>query len=350
MAGDSGIGTYISNLLPRVVRQRPDWRFTILGRPSQLSVLAGASNVEIRTCESRIYTLTEQIEIAAKCPRGSDVFWSPNYNIPLAYRGPLIVTIHDVAHLAVPEFAKGAAKQVYARTMFSAVRRRARTILFDTAFSRREFTRLVGEPIAASTVVYLGVDESWRCARELPPPRERPYIVYVGNVKPHKNLGVLIQSFSRIHESIPHDLVIIGRRDGLRTADRSIDEAASALGGRVEFTGEVPFPRLQAYVAHASLLVAPSLYEGFGFPPLEAMAAGVPSLVSRIETHHEVCGDAVAYCDPREAADVARGIVGLLGDESCRRMLVERGARRVATFTWERCTEATVAAIEQGLS
>jgi glycosyltransferase involved in cell wall biosynthesis len=350
MAGDSGIGTYISNLLPRIVRRRPNWQFTILGRAPQLGALDGAPNVQIRACESRIYTLSEQIEIAAKCPRASNVFWSPNYNIPLAYRGRLVVTVHDVAHLAAPEFTKGTAKQVYARTMFGAVRRRATTILFDTAFSRREFTRLVGEPSGDSTVVHLGVEKSWRCAHQLPAPRDRPYIVYVGNVKPHKNLGVLIQAFARLGESIAHDLVIIGRREGLRTADRSIDDAAAALGGRVEFTGEVPFAQLQAFVAHASLLVAPSLYEGFGFPPLEAMAAGVPSLVSRIETHQEVCGDAVAYFDPRDAADVARGLVGLLGDESCRRMLVERGSARVAAFTWERCTETTLAALERALA
>lgn len=351
MAGDSGIGTYITNLLPRIARQQPDWHFTILGSRARLESLSWPDgNVELRECRSRIYTLSEQLELAAKCPRRVDLFWSPNYNIPLAYTGPLLVTIHDVAHLALPEFASGLAKQLYARTMYGAVRRRAQSILFDTAFSRSEFLRLVGARRAYDDVVHLGVDESWRRASSLPRPRERPYVVYVGNVKPHKNVGVLVRAFALLRDSISHDLVIIGRRDGLRTADRFAEREAATLGERVELTGEIPFERLQAYVAHAGALVTTSLYEGFGFPPLEAMAAGCPAIVSRIPTHEEVCADGVEYCDPRDASDVARALQRVLGDSMLRKTLSERGGRRVAELTWERCAEATITHIERSLS
>jgi glycosyltransferase involved in cell wall biosynthesis len=351
MAGDSGIGTYISNLLPRIAELRPDWRMTMLGERERIESLpwpAGAK-VEIRDCTARIYTAREQIELVAKCPRNVDLFWSPNYNIPLAYTGPLFVTIHDVAHLALPEIAPGVAKQLYARTMFGAVRRRARAIVCDTAFSRDEFLRLVGAPRAGITVVHLGVDESWQRASSLERPHARPYVVYVGNVKPHKNLGVLVRAFASLADSIAHDLVIVGRREGLRGADHTVEREAEALGDRVWFTGEVPFARLQAYVGHASALVTTSLYEGFGFPPLEAMAAGCPAVVSRIPTHQEVCGAAVEYCDPRDSVDVARGITRVIRDEALRSTLRASGRRRVAQLTWERCAEATLEVVESAL-
>jgi glycosyltransferase involved in cell wall biosynthesis len=352
MAGDSGIGTYISNLLPRLAAQRPDWRLTILGDPDRLRALPwpGDAKIEIRECRARIYTAREQVDLVARAPRRPDLFWSPNYNIPLAYRGRLLVTVHDVAHLALPEFASGLHKQLYARTMFAATRRRATAILCDTAFTRDEYLRLVGTPRGEIHVVHLGVDDSWRTAASLAPVRSRPYIISVGNVKPHKNLGTLVRAFARIKDSIPHDLVIVGRREGLRTADQAVEASAATLDGRVEFTGEVPLPRLQAYIAHATALVAPSLYEGFGFPPLEAMAAGCPVIASRIATHHEVCGDAVEYCDPRNASDLAQRIERVVADQGLSASLRERGARRMGEFTWNQCAEQTTAVIANALA
>jgi glycosyltransferase involved in cell wall biosynthesis len=352
MAGDSGIGTYITNLLPRLAASRPDWRLTVLGDPDRLRALPWPDDakVEIRQCRSRIYTAREQVELRAMARPRPDLFWSPNYNIPLAYGGPLLVTIHDVAHLALPEFAAGLHKQLYARTMFAATRRRATAILCDTAFTREEYSRLVGQPRGKTHVVHLGVDDSWRAAASLPPVRARPYIVCVGNVKPHKNLGTLVRAFARIKNSIPHDLVIVGRREGLRTADHAVEALAATLDGRVEFTGEIPLRRLQAYVAHAAVLVAPSLYEGFGFPPLEAMAAGCPAIASRIGTHQEVCGDGVEYCDPRDASDMGRCIERVVTDQGLRASLRELGTRRVAEFRWSTCAEQTSMLIAGALS
>jgi glycosyltransferase involved in cell wall biosynthesis len=351
MAADSGVGTYLSNLLPRLVERRPEWRFTVLGRRAHLEALpwpgTAAATVAIRDCTAPIYSASEQVELVAKCPRPVDLFWSPHYNIPLAYTGRLMVTVHDVAHLAMPEFAAGVAKQLYARAMYGAVRRRARAIVFDSVFSRSEFLRLVGGSRGAIEVVHLGIDPIWRRQPAPDRPRARAYIVYVGNVKPQKNLGVLLRAFASIKDSIPHDLVIIGRKDGMRTADQALAVEARALGDRVELTGEIPFDRLRALVSNADALVAPSLYEGFGLPPLEAMAAGCPCLVSRVASHPEVCGDAASYCNPHDAADVAQALQRLLTDAGLRATLRERGTRRAAQFTWERCADATIGVMER---
>jgi len=347
MAGDAGIGTYVSQLLPRIVARRPGWRFTILSRPGSPRRVERA---EYRDCTAPIYTIGEQVELLAKTPRGADLFWSPHYNIPLAHRGPLFVTIHDLAHLTLPEFTGSTLKQLYARTMFGAVRRKASGIVCDSDYTRQEYARLVGGGRAEPRTIHCGVDESWSRAGELPRPasRPRPYIVYVGSVKPHKNLVTLLAAFASLSPEIPHDLVVVGRRARMTTDAVALREA-ERMGSRVAITGELAFDDVRAHVAHADLLVMPSLFEGFGLPPLEAMAAGVPCVVSNAASLPEVCGDAAEYCDPRDAASIAAAIRRVLGDPARQAELRERGRARTALFDWDRCAESTLAAMEQAL-
>jgi glycosyltransferase involved in cell wall biosynthesis len=113
--------------------------------------------------------------------------------------------------------------------------------------------------------------------------------------------------------------------------------------------GEVAFEALQRYVAYADALVSTSLHEGFGLPPLEAMAAGCPCLVSNTTALPEACGDAALYCDPTNVDDVAQALHRLLNDGELRATLRERGRQRAASFTWERCADATAAAMSRTL-
>jgi glycosyltransferase involved in cell wall biosynthesis len=179
----------------------------------------------------------------------------------------------------------------------------------------------------------------------------RPYIVFVGIAKPHKNLVGLLQAFAMIRDRVSHDLVIVGsRRDTLRTSDRRIEETSAVLNGRVRFTDHLELSALQQLVTGADILVQPSLYEGFGLPPLEAMAAGTPCLASKIDPLVEVCGDAVAYCDPRDPADIARRLMELLESQEARQQLRSRGRERARAFSWDRSAAETLAVFEQVLS
>lgn len=351
MANDSGIGTYIRNLVPLVIRAKPAWRFTLLGDAGELRALGwdAPPNVTLRGCTAPIYSPREQWELRRRTPGDVDLFWSPHYNIPLLSRGPLAVTIHDLGHLILPEFDRPLPR-TYARMMFAAVRRRASVVMCDSAFTRDEYTRRVGVGRAAPVVIHLGVSDEWRSVG----PRaaaagERPYVIYVGNVKPHKNLGALVRAFGMIAADVPHDLVIVGRREGMRTVDESVQQQAASLGDRVRITGEVAAGELRQLVAGADALVMPSLFEGFGLPPLEAMAAGCPTLVARAASLPEVCGDASLYCDPRDENDIARQLTRMLQDPVLRDDLRQRGVHRAATFTWSRTAEATLAALERGL-
>lgn len=341
----AGVGTYLQHLVPRVVDRLTGWQFTVLVPDRRHDDLpAGCRIVQ---CRSNIYTAAEQWELSRVTPRDTDLFWSPHYNIPLIGRTPLVVTVHDVAHLARPEhrgFA-GLTRAVYARTFLQRVRRRARAVIFVSRFSRREFERHVGAPCRA-TVVHNGVDAAWFDSNTLPSPDQtRPYILFVGSIKPHKNLGGLVRAFELLRTDLPHDLLIAGNYTGMRTTDTESLRAGARSDGRIRFLGRIDDAALRAYVSRAAALVFPSFYEGFGLPPLEAMAAGCPCVVSRIPAVEEVCGDAAVYCDPADASDIAAAVRRLLGDTALRDRLVHHGLERARQFTWDRAATDTAAVL-----
>jgi glycosyltransferase involved in cell wall biosynthesis len=141
--------------------------------------------------------------------------------------------------------------------------------------------------------------------------------------------------------------VIVGKQEGLITADRTVNAAVPALGGRVRLTGEVDQHSLEQFFAHADALVFPSLYEGFGLPALEAMACGCPAIVSRAGSLPEVCGDAALYFDPMNPAELAASITQVLSSSDVRLDLRERGRRHAAQFQWDRCAERTLGLLEE---
>jgi len=350
MADAPGVGTYLRNVVPRVLAARPSWRFVLLGRESVIERLGWLEleTVSVQELDAPIYGVGEQFALAMARTGRADVFWSPHYNIPLWGRTPLVVTVHDVIHLARPEYTQSAAKRWYAQLMFQTIRRSAASILTGSEFTTGEFLRLVGTPRAPITVAHYGVDERWFEPIEAPSPDPRaPYIVCVASLKPHKNLVALIDAFATLRDRIPHNLLIVGRVDGLRTADTEALGRVAPCAGRVELAGEVSDTALRSLIAGAAALVHPSLYEGFGLPPLEAMAAGCPCLVSHTTAMPEVCGDAALYCDPRDPADIAARLFQLVTDERLRNDLRTRGRARAAMFQWSRTAERTLLALDR---
>ena len=349
MATASGIGTYLQQVFPRVAAARPGWTFTLLGNPTTLARLGWSAmpNVTVRHCRSTYYTIAEQIELPLRAPGDADLFWSPHYNIPVATRAPLVVTVHDTCHLALPESTRGRLPRLYAAFMYRRVNRRARAILFDSDFTRDEMRRLVGNPHGRSAVARLGVDAEWWHNRASAPdrPLADPYFVYVGTLKRHKNVPALLRAFVRIRDRVPHRLVIVGRNTGLNL-DPAISAEAAACGDRVVFVGEVEATRLRQYVMHAEAFVTASLYEGFGLPPLEAMAAGRPCVVARSGSLPEVCGDAALYCDPRDEASIAERLVEVATDKDLQCTLIKRGRERVRQFSWSRCADTTLEVLD----
>lgn len=335
----SGIGTYLRNTLPGVMAAFPEEEFCLLGDKSALAKLEGANRANVRLVDVKapMYSLAEQLELKRKIPKETSLFWATHYNIPLLYRGRMLVTVYDLFHLAMPKLVGGLHKRLYAKVMFNAVRRKASAIITISHFTKKELVRFVGEGLQEIHPIHLGVDESWFNIERANNPYGKPYLLYVGNVKPHKNLSTLIGAFGSLVDKIPHDLVIIGKKEGFITGDKIVASEATKLGNRVHFTGYLEDKLMRQYFAHADVFVFPSLYEGFGLPPLEAMAAGCPVIVSEAASLPEVCGDSVLYCNPYKYEDIAKKIMEILNNETLRNELRNKGIAHAHKFTWEKC-------------
>jgi len=349
MLDRSGIGTYLSNVLPRVIRLYRGERVHLIGNADALGRLpwTRSEKIAVVDCRSPIYSVREQLQLLRLVPRDCGLFWSPHFNVPVLHRGRLLVTIHDVLHLAMPQYMPGMHKRLYAKLLLAAVRRKATAVICNSRFTAGELMRVVGVPASRIEVIHMGVDEGWFAVEERTRPHGKPYFVFVGNVKEHKNVAGLVDALRRIADKVPHDLVIVGKKEGFITGDRKVEDGAAALGGRVKFTGLVDDALLKRYVACADALVLPSFYEGFGFPPLEAMACGCPAIVSDRASLPEICGDAALYCNPDNAEDIAARMLEVATNEALRAKLREKGLARARQFSWERCARETAALIER---
>jgi len=348
LAGHSGIGVYIAEMLPRVLPGLAAWRPVVLagGRARKaVAALAGA-HAETAAWDVPPLSLADLVSAPPGVAR-EDLLWTPHFNVPLRARVPLFVTLHDLMPLTAPALA-GRGRGIPLRAWVRAIRGRARAVMCVSEFTRREAVRVGGLDPGRLRVAHLGADAAWFAARRVP--GAPPTAVFIGLVKPHKNVLRLLRAFASVRDRIPHRLVLVGRRRGVRNVDRAALALAAALPDRVRLVEDVPFAELVQIVSAADFAVQPSLHEGFGLPALEAMAAGVPVLASRAGALPEVCGDAALYCDPASEEDIAQGLLRLAGDAALRAALADAGRERARAFSWDACASATAAALESALS
>jgi glycosyltransferase involved in cell wall biosynthesis len=345
---DSGIGTYIRNIVPRVVRRLPNCRFLLLGSRDRIAHrMSGADNHAIVECGVRPLSTREQLQLPRYIPRRIDVFWATHFNIPLVYSGRLVATIHDIMPMATPELSGGRLHGLYTRVMTAALRYKRARIISVSDFTASELARLARIPRDCVTTIHEAADASWSRVAPRSNPRPRPYLLTVGLVKPHKNLIALLKAFDLLRERWPHDLVIVGDRDRIVTRDTECERFALRFGDRVVFTGRVSDVEIEQYFAHADALVLPSLYEGFGLPAVEAMACGCPVVASRAASLPEVCGDAAQQFDPRNPADIAAAVSRCIGSPDERARMIEAGRRQAARFSWDRAADETAALLAE---
>lgn len=341
MINASGIGTVIKNILKRIIYLRQDWNFNILGVCDELNKFEylHECNVNIIECDAPIYSIREQFELIKTIPKNTDVFWAPHYNIPIFYSGKLVVTVHDVFHLAMPQFVEGVHKKVYAKFMFNMVKRNANKIITVSNFTANELKKYVGANQEKIQVIYNGIDEEWFNVPLKEKVHHKPYVLYVGNVKPHKNLRTLIRAFVGVKEKVEHNLIIVGKKDGFITGDDEIERYVKGNEDRIFFTGYVDDDVLKQYYKQADIFVFPSLYEGFGLPPLEALAAGCRRVIcSNAASIPEICGDMVEYFNPEDVEELKRKI---LSDGSGSKLYKKR-------FLWNQCCDTFLCLLDKG--
>jgi glycosyltransferase involved in cell wall biosynthesis len=262
----------------------------------------------------------------------------------------MMVTVHDVYHLAMGPMVGGIHKRLYARFMFRRLVRQAREILAVSQFTRDELVRWTGTTAEKIQVIPNGVDESWFKVKRRFRPHPKPYLLFVGNIKPNKNLVRLLDAFGKLKNRIPHDLVLVGKKEGFLTGDRMVLEKARLMEDRVHFTGNVDEVLLGQYYAFADLMVFPSLYEGFGLPALEAMACGVPVAASKAASIPEVCGKAAVYFDPLDSEDMAEKILRPTVKGPFRQGMVRKGLQQAKGFNWDKSAKKTNLVIDHLLN
>ena len=357
MYRSSGIGTYLQNLLPALARS---FELTLIGDPKEID----DTNSLVIPTDLPIYSIAELRRLPSLIPP-CDWFWSPHYNVPLL---PIrarhrLVTIHDVFHLAFSR-TLSLKQRVYAQLMFRAAVRRSNQIVTVSEFSRDEIVKYLGVSPQRITVIPNGVDhqrfkiiddnslyQRVRAKYQLP---ER-FVLFVGNVKPHKNLITLVKAWHSLAAAFQdHQLVIVGKKEGFITGDnllQTLIQRDKTLRTRIRFTGFVADDDLPVIYNLADLFVFPSYYEGFGLPPLEAMACGCPVLMSDQASLPEVGGTAAAYTAPDQSEAMAKQIADILQqNEEQRLATVRRGLAQAQRYTWSKSIDAHQALIENLLS
>jgi len=331
MLKSSGIGRYIRNLIPFLAKE---FKLTLLVRKEDVPLLENLKNVNILPFESSIYSIKEQILFPFKIPRG-DIFWSPHYNVPLL---PIrakkrVVTIHDVFHLAF-KHQLTIPQRIYAKFMLNTAVKHSDVILTVSNFSKNEIFNYL-KPSKPVKVVYNGLTSDWFKIKPIPLTKRENYILFVGNVKPHKNLIRALKAFSLLDDK-NLKFKIVGKKEGFITTDKEVEKFAQLLGERVEFTGEVSEDELKELYKKAKLLIFPSIYEGFGYPPLEAMACGTPVVASNVASIPEVCADAAFYINPFKVESIYKGLKEVLNNLYLQQRLQEKGLKRVKKFSIEK--------------
>jgi len=340
----SGIGRYLRNVMPHLLPLLTADRVRVLG-PHGIFADAPWINdprIEVFTTPAPVYSVQEQMLGLRGAYRNTDLLWVPHYNAPLWHSGRMAVTFHDIGSVALPEMQPNAIKRGYARLLIHRAAKQAAAMLCVSQFTRDELSGL-GVAAEKMTVTPLGVDSGW--PESAPPhvePDGVPYLLFVGNVKPNKNLGLLLRAFAAVQDHIPFRLLLAGRMRGFGTEDDEVLRQAMAMGDRVRFVGEIDDATLQSLYAGATALVLPSLYEGFGLPLLEAMQLGCPALASTAGALPEVGGDAALYFDPRSESQLAQCLLQA-GDATAMNEIRRRGRERVTHFSFARCAQLTAA-------
>jgi glycosyltransferase involved in cell wall biosynthesis len=350
----TGIGVYTRNLLLALAaagREGGGRELRYVGlchrRPRGAEELE-AAGVAIEVQPAPLGLLWQQVQLPRRLARGDlDLFWSPLMTLPLASRLPAVVTVHDLTALLYPE-THNAKVRLSILPFLERSLEKARRVVAVSQATAADLTFHFPECAARVRVVYEGVDPSFTPAspgevqairRELGAPDG--YILYIGTLEPRKNVHVLLSAWEALRQENPETppLVLAG---GAGWHSRSLLARLAALGNGdhgvsgVRYLGRVEQDHLVRLFQGASVFAYPSLYEGFGLPPLEALACGVPTVVSNTASLAEVTGGAALKVDAQDAAGLAAALRQILSEPARAAELSRRGLLRAERFRWER--------------
>lgn len=333
----TGIGRFLRNLLYGLLKADGVNEYFIFGYPD-LDFAADVKNLTRITRERTVTLFWDQVYLPSAIDKnGIDVFFSPYYKIPFFAPCRLVLTHHDFTMFAFPEYNKRFFYNLALKTVMRVFNQKAKKMVCVSEFTKREMAAHFGPQADKASVILesIGTEFAPCGAERIARVREKfklekRYILYVGNSSPHKNVAGLVSAYGLLPPEIraKYELALVGA-----------GTAFSAAGG-VRCLGHVLDGELAALYCGAELFVFPSFHEGFGLPPLEAMACGCPVISSSATCMPEVLGDACLYFDPGNTGGMSARIAEVLNDGELRAGLRRKGAERVKLYTAENTAAA----------
>lgn len=334
----SGIGTYIQNLMKNNCYQ------IALGNEEELKAMNKIDEENIIEFNSSIYGIKEQLKFPYKELRKMkpDLLHVPHYNVPIFYRGKMVVTIHDLTHMKLKEFLPNRFAYFYAKSMVWIAIKKSKMIFTDSENTKKDILHYFNVKPEKINVIYCGVGSEFAKKEETIKylyekfniPTDKKILLYVGNLKPHKNLEGLLKAFSLFEDKEKYRLLLVGKAfekyNVLEDKEKELN-----IKDYVIHTGIVTQTELVDLYNLADLFVFPSLYEGFGLPVLEALACGTKVACSNASSLPEIGGDLVEYFNPYDFEDMKNKIESALNKEFEK----DKVDNWLKKFSWKKASE-----------
>ncbi len=355
----SGISEYTANLLAAILKLDKENEYRLFynsyhdlkgrldgwGGPNSKLVGLHFPNKIFNYCLQKIFGYPRIDEVLG----GVDIFWSPHFNFTRlsAPESGLkkVITVHDLSFLRYPEFFSRRKNFWHKSLGVIKTLKEAEGIIAVSENTKNDIVELAGIDSGKIKVIYSGnniAKKIWpeetaeECLRKFK--IDSPYILYVGNIEPRKNIGGLIKAYDKLREdkAFKDLILVLAGAPGWKNARIYRDWRSSPYQGRIRFLGYVSAEEKEILYSRAAVFVYPSFYEGFGFPPLEAMAYGVPIVCSNVSSLPEVVADAGIMINPDKPEEIAEAIGIVLKDKKLRESLVALGYARAEMFSWKK--------------
>jgi glycosyltransferase involved in cell wall biosynthesis len=354
---DFGIGSYIQNLISALPDLRSKHTYTLFAGPQDIQRIQAPADWQKHPTPHKRYSVGELLLLGREARAlNVDIFHEPHYTLPTGLQGRSVVTVHDLIHLRMPQFFN-AGQRAYARAVIGHAVRHAGAVIAISQKTKDDILETFKVPEQSVEVVYLGVRPMFRRLEErsgidrflASAKLSKPFVLYVGNVKPHKNIRALLSAFAMLR-SQRKDLTLVFA-GGSCKEEKALYDQASQLGilDSIHDLHHISDDELVCAYNAADVLAFPSLYEGFGYPALEAMACGTPTVVSSGGSLPEIVGAASCIIDPHRPEDLAAALADVLRDPELRRDLIAKGKINVQRFSWRSTAGRTLDIYEKVL-
>lgn len=351
---ETGVGRYIRNLVRQLEKIDKENEYTLFVTSEARGQGLGVSDERFKIIETNIrwHTVREQMEFPKLLEKEHlDLVHFPYFSVPIYYKRPFVITIHD---LIINHYPTGKAstlplplyhlKHVAYQFIMKQAAKKAQKIITVSEATKLEIVDHLKVSADKIKVTYEGVDKNLAIYNVQRAESKEKYFLYVGNAYPHKNLEVLINAFKTFtEENKDTKLLLVGKEDFFYKRLKQ-DVRRMQIDKSVNFLGKVSDTELASLYSNALALVTPSLMEGFGLPPLEAMAHNCLVIASDISAHREICEDAAIYFNPKDKEDLLK-ILHQVANEKDKRVFenkIKEGANRLQNFSWEKMAEQTL--------